>query len=94
MAVTQTWYSYCSRLLHTLTLLTAAKLNGMNSTTALRTVSDTRSTSSRNLRATLSKLTSGQGWNQSMTVLLMVAKNRCRHQAHSQGHHSNTTWPA
>lgn len=61
-----------------LTLFTAAELKGMNSTTALRTVSDTRSTSSRNLRATLSKLTSGQGWNQSMTVLLMVARKRCR----------------
>lgn len=68
-----------------LTLLTAAKLNGMNSTTALRTASDTKSTSSRNLRATLSKLTSGQGWNQSMTVLLMVARKRCNQ------HHNNVS---
>lgn len=59
-----------------ITLFTAAKLKGMNSTTALRTASDSRSRSSRNLRATLSRLTSGQGWNQSITVLLMVARNR------------------
>jgi hypothetical protein len=45
------------------TLLTAAKLKGMNSTTASRVASSPRSVSSRNLRATDSSEASGQGWN-------------------------------
>ena len=49
---------------------------GMNSTTAARVTSSPRSASSRNLRATLCRLASGQGWNQSMTVELMVARKR------------------
>jgi len=49
----------------------------MNSTTAERVASSPRSTSSRNFLATENSEASGQGWNQSMTVDVTVARKRC-----------------
>lgn len=55
--------------------MTVSKEDGINATIALRTASSPRSSSYKNLVATLNKASLGQGKNQSITVLLTRAGN-------------------